>query len=603
MGFRDLGIAVDAVESRTAAVCINAEGSNRLVIAAKGFLLVVDPETEHCEQIAFPNGNTEYPYETFSSSQGIFYIGAGAFFYAFDPFNKVYIDCFKVGSDDELCGFSYAEDKQGHIYMASYPQSRLYRYRPAERDITSFGSMDPEQKYPFHMAADAYDWIYIGIGTTNKTIVAFHPPSGNKEIIQSSGIPVIGTGLVRQGPSYEAYAQLDQQWVRLEQGLITANVQEEQLPRSLYHGESFGKFHRQLSGSWQIIRHSLSDRELVLRYLSTGQEKVIRLHYESQGAQLSPITIGPGGKIYGTSNHPLHFYTYDPSGDENTVHNWGSKIIQHGAGGNIAAYAVLGSQLLGASYPGGRLHLYDTDKPLLLDDSSERNPQCITEHMDIHRPRCAVALSDGEHMVYGGFPGYGMIGGGLCISHIPSGNHQLIQHTELIYEQSTVAIVESIDGTLIGGTSIETPGGANPREHSAYLYAFDWQNRAVLKKWRPVPKAREYSLLLIDSNGWIHALTSCSTYFVWDPTEELIRAEADLSAWGSIVRQGWQLCEEDQCIYGVLSGAVYRIPLISLKPERLAVPPQIITAGFVKINHELYFASSTHLWSYSIKEG
>lgn len=606
MRFTDLGIPVDAVESRTAAVCINAAGESRVVIAAKGFLLVIDPTTDSCQQVHFPHGYSEYPYDTFSSRSGMFYLGAGAIFYAFDPFQPAFIEAAAIGGKDELCGFSYAENEQGHIYMASYPQCNLYRYRPFERDISCLGSMDSEQKYPSHMAIDSYGWIYIGTGTTRKNIVAYDPYSGTAQSVLPDELRTIGIGLVRQGqgqgPSCQAYALLDEQWVRFEQGEIVERLTEEQVPVSLYTGSSFGKIHRQLPGEWKVISHSLSDYELKMQHDQTKQLKSIKLHYVSEGAALSPIVLGPDGKIYGTSNHPLHFYNYDPSRRNQRLNNMGSKAIQHGAGGNIAAYAIQGNLLAGAAYPSGRLHLYDVTKPLQIDEDEQRNPICATEHIEIHRPRCAVALRDGKHIVYGGFPGYGMIGGGLCIYHLPSGDERLIQHTELALNQSTVALAESQDGMIIGGTSIETPGGAEPIEKSACIYMLDWQSQTLLKRWQLRDGIREYSLLLVDPRGWIHALTSCSTYFVWDPRHETIIHEEDLSAWGVIVRAGWQLCEADRCIYGVLSEAVIKIPLEEPRPERIDVPPDTITAGFAKDDDKLYFAISTHLWSYTISE-
>jgi hypothetical protein len=601
VSFTDLGIPVDAVESRTAAICTNTAGGSRVVIAAKGFLLVIDPATAACEQVPYPDHYSEYPYDTFSSRSGMFYVGAGIMFYAFDPFQLTFIDAFAVGSEGELCGFSYAENEQGHIYMASYPESRLYRYRPLERDMICHGSMDSAQKYPSHMAVDAYGWIYIGMGTTKKTIVAFHPQSLAMQILIGEESPSIGLGRVRQGPHYQAYAQIGEQWVRVEHGAIAEQLTEAQLPASLYSGASFDKFHRQLPGEWKVVRHSLADRELTMEHQPTARVKVIPLQYVSAGAPLSPLAVGPDHKIYGTSNHPLHFYSYDPRRKgESKLINWGAQPIQHGAGGNLAAYAVQGKLLIGAAYPGGRLHLYDTSRPMELDDSPNRNPICTTEHADIHRPRCAIALRDGEHVVYGGFPGYGMVGGGLCVYHLPSGEDRLIPHTELIPKLSTVALAEAHDGTLIGGTSIETPGGAEPQATTASLYVLDWSNQTVLRSWQLHKRIREYSLLLIDHRGWIHTLTSCSTYFVWDSVNEIIIHEADLSAWGTIVRQGWQLCMEDKYIYGVLSNAVFRIPLDKLQPERIAIPPGEITAGFVKQDRELLFAISTHLWSYSI---
>ncbi len=621
MSFTDLGIPIDAVESRTAAICIRADGQSRVVIAAKGFLVIVNPMTEQCVQLDFPDGHTEYPYDCFSSSNGMFYVGAGVMFYAVDPFELRYVDTIQISERDELLGFSYAENGEGHIYVASYPDSRLYRYRPQERDLTEYGSMDPDQKYPSSMAADAYGWVYIGLGTTRRNIVAYHPASGQRHAMLGDPLRTIGHGKVRQAADHQAYIQVNEGWARVEQGMAIEQVEDDQLPASLYTGESFDKFYRQLDGEWRVVRHSLSRYELVLRHTQSAVEKVIKLTYQSVGATLSTLVVGPDKQIYGTSMHPLHFYRFDPqhTNDGDPAHgigkamNYGPTVIEHGAGGNIAAYAVQGSRLLGAAYPGGRLHVYDVSKPIQLEPLEAvkqvgelaaggitRNPICVASNVEIHRPRCAVALRDQEHVVYGGFPDYGMVGGGLCVYHLPTGTHRLIPHTALIPEQSTVSLIEAADGVLIGGTSIETPGGAMPKAHHACLYEWDWKEGIVRKSWMIHDDIREYSLLLQDAAGRIHTMTACCRYLVWDSVQEALVHEVDLSAWGKVVRAGWVLCDEEACIYGVMGEAIFRIPLDSLQPERIAVPPGEITAGFAMLNNAIYFGSSTHLWQYSI---
>lgn len=606
MGFTDLGIPVDAVESRTAAVCTNPEGECRVVIAAKGFVVVVDVRHGQCWQLQFPDGYAEYPYDTFSSGNGMFYMGAGTMFYAVDPFQLIFTEALEVGGEGELCGFSYGESPNGDIYMASYPQSRVFCYRPADRSVASLDSVDPEQKYPSHMAIDPYGWIYVGTGTTKKNIVAYQPDTGEIIPLLSQELRTIGIGMVRQGPNFQVYAQFGDQWMRLEQGKAVESLMEHQVPPSSYTGPGFGKFHRQLTGDLELLSHSLSERKLILRNRFTGQINELELPYTSEGAVLSPIVLGPDDKIYGTSNHPLHLFTGETDGadeqkqqDSLQLVNWGPHVIHNGTGGNLAAYAVQGNIVAGAEYPGGRLHLLDTTRPLSAEEH-HRNPVCVAAHQDIHRPRCAVALADGEHIVYGGFPGYGMIGGGLCIYHMPTDSNRLLRHTALIPNQSTVALAQSPDGMLIGGTSIETPGGAEPLAKSACLYKLDWNNGAIISSWRLREDIREYSMLLIDSSGRVHTITSCSVYFVWDPRTGSVVHVEDLSAWGSIVRHGWHLDQEDDCIYGALSRTLFQIPLASLHPRRLGTPPHPITSGFAKRGRKLYYASSSHLWSYSL---
>ena len=42
-----------------------------------------------------------------------------------------------------------------------------------------------------------------------------------------------------------------------------------------------------------------------------GSLSRIPLAYKGGGTSLSPLYGGPDGILYGTSNHPLHLFTYD----------------------------------------------------------------------------------------------------------------------------------------------------------------------------------------------------------------------------------------------------------------------------------------------------
>ncbi|WP_233354959.1 hypothetical protein [Paenibacillus sp. JZ16] len=52
--FERIGVPADVDESRSAAVCRRDDGAERIVIAARGYVLIVDPETGSCSQLYFP---------------------------------------------------------------------------------------------------------------------------------------------------------------------------------------------------------------------------------------------------------------------------------------------------------------------------------------------------------------------------------------------------------------------------------------------------------------------------------------------------------------------------------------------------------------------
>ena len=609
--YTEHGVPAPVVESRTAAVCRSRNGDERVVILAKGFLLVVDPATERCTQVPFPNGNTEYPYMCFASSEGMFYAGAGTQFMAFDPFDCSFLHAEDVGLEGELVGFSYAESAEGTIYFAAYPHCRLFGYVPSERRVIPLGQLDAEEKYPSHLAVDEAGWVYAGIGTERRGLIAFRPSDGRTVQLVPTEERTRGMGVVyaaADGSVYGHWAFADlreaetperYRWMRLRGGQATP-VDWRDVPPSLYSGAAFYRLHRQLSGAWKIEKHDLAERELRLRAAEGSSTRMIPLRYECGGAQLSPLSAGADGHVYGTSNHPLHFFRYEPG--EQRLRSFGGHVIEFGGGGNLCAYASVGPMLAGAAYPGGHLHLMDTRLPVQAeagDPNQARNPRLVASHPEVHRPRCALAHSDGEHVLYGGYPGYGAVGGGLCLHNITTGEDMLLTHDQVVPFQSTISLAEGQSGHIFGATSIETPGGAAPKETRAKLYRLHWDSRTVDGVWSPV-EAREIVWIYADRKGRIHGMTEASRYFVFDPEEERLCAEADLSEWGSPVRVGLA-ADPNGTIYGALSRAIFRLDPDLSKAVKLSEPPVAITAGLAVAGDKGFFASGSRLWSYQLE--
>ena len=163
------GIPVEADEERTAAFCTRGDDT-RLVIAAKGFVLIIHPVTGSAKQVFFPDHNKEYPFSSFSSN-GLFYTGAGQMLLVLDPFLEEFIFHTVIDNGEEIVGFSFAEDEAGDIYFTSYPHCHLLRYCPKSHEVTDYGSMDESEKYPGSTAVDRKGWVYIGIGTEHKNLV------------------------------------------------------------------------------------------------------------------------------------------------------------------------------------------------------------------------------------------------------------------------------------------------------------------------------------------------------------------------------------------------------------------------------------------------
>lgn len=595
----DYGIPVSAEEERTSAICMNAAGDCRFVIAAKGFVIIVNLEEGHIKQVFFPGNNEEYPYTSFSSN-GLFYTGAANMFMVLDPFLEQFIYYKVIENGEEIVGFSFAEDIAGDIYFTSYPHCHLLRYSPTTTDLQDYGSMDTTEKYPGSIAVDQTGWAYIGIGTEKRNIVACDLEKGLKKDLIIESQREKGTGYVYLGEDGFVYGHMgatsSPQWYRFSNGEFE-NMEEEKLSHSFHTGTGFQRIHRYQEGNYRIEKYSLAEGVIQLVHRETGQTKDINFNYTSDGAKLSTIYHGPDDHIYGTSMHPLQFFQFDCTSDKIT--NFGGEVMEEGGGGNIAAYASHDNLLVGAAYAGGKLYVFDTTKKIRKNE----NPKLVLQEESIHRPRCAIALKDTEHIIWGGFPGYGMVGGSLGIYHPKTGNNELLTHEKIVKNHSTICLGELSCGDILGGTSIETPGGAESREKEARLYVLDWKSRRVKYSFVPIEGAREIVQLFIDQFDRVHCLTEQSIYFVCDPYTQQILYRKDLSSWGQFVRNGFAINLPRNTLYCLLSQTLLSMNIQKgqlVEPNVVQSLPMSASSGIVHKNSRIYYGSGSHLCSIQI---
>jgi hypothetical protein len=439
--------------------------------------------------------------------------------------------------------------------------------------------------------------------------------TGTQKSLFGKDSPIVGSGHVHLGTDGHVYASMPvdtsggrgggglSSWYRLLAGQAEP-VQAADVSPSLYSGSGYHKLHGNLGNGRRIASWQLAEGELSIEEPDRS-ETIIELRYSGSGTALSPIVAGPDGRLYGTSNHPLHLYRYDPKRRE--LINFGGKAVERGGGGNICAFAAQGPYLIGAAYAGGLVHLLDTRSEVGRDPERVRNPRLLFADARIHRPRCAVAHPDGEHVLYGGFPGYGAVGGALGVVRVPDGTVTVYDHDVVVPYQSTVGLAVLSGGDVIGATSIETPGGASPLADEAVLYRMDWSQRRVVQLWRPVQGARELSHIVSDDKGYVYGLTSDSVYFVFDPVSEKLLYRCDLADWGGIVRQGLVAVRRagtgESALFGLLSGALFRIDSVSLQPVLLARLPRTATCGLAYVDGKLYYGCESELWSYDCESG
>lgn len=593
----DHGTPVVAEEERTAAICTKEEAS-RFVIAAKGFVLIVDLEKETSKQVFFPLENKEYPFASFSSD-GLFYTGAGNMLLVLDPFKECFVDYQVIENGEEIVGFSFAEDSSGVIYFTSYPHCHLLSYGSKTKHVIDYGSMHAEEKYPGTVALDNHGWAYMGIGTEKRDIIAYDLITRQKKSLLSSIQRQKGAGYVYLGNDGTVYGHIEasdlknvltaSQWLKFSQGECKPI---EDVAPSNFVGTGFQKIHRPDESNYRIDQYSLSEGLVQISYKDSGIQKTIRLTYNSEGAELSSLYLAPNGCIYGTSMHPLQFFQYDLS--KNSIHNLGT--LEMGGGGNICAYASYGNLLVGVAYAGGKLYVYDLDQ-------QSKGPRLVLEEEQIHRPRCALALSGTNEIIWGGFPGYGVVGGALAIYNMDTEKQIVIRNADILPFHSTICLCELSNGDIIGGTSVEAPGGAESKEQDARLYVLERTTMQLKYSFIPFKGTREIVALYTDDYNRVHGITGQGMYFIWNTASATILYEKDLSSYGVPIRSGFVYDEPSQTLYCLLSDGLIAIdgknsyPKPILKEKLLAKA----SSGTVLFNGRVYYGSGSHLYSVSIE--
>src|SRR5690606_11704751 len=119
---------------------------------------------------------------------------------------------------------------------------------------------------------------------------------------------------------------------------------------------------------------------------------------------------------------------------------------------------------------------------------SQGNPRLLAEYPGPStRPRTVLAHPDGDHVLMGGFAGYGLVGGGLAIYNLESGHSQLVPNHLLAPGHSVITMRALSSGEIALGTSVEAPGGGQPTASVAKLLLLDWESREVTFSLEPVP--------------------------------------------------------------------------------------------------------------------
>ncbi|MBX3748817.1 MAG: dienelactone hydrolase family protein [Opitutaceae bacterium] len=599
----NLGIASAVSESRGVAALRDGAGRSLaltllLDLSPLGSLLVTDVDSGETQQIAFPASTRSdtwakwAPYASLLSANGRFYTFAGNVLLEFDPDRRAFTFHGVPAATETCCvGAAMVDGPDGRIYAAMHPHARLVSFDPRTQELRDLGQLDPAEQYPGSLAVDAAGWLYAGLGTARWNFVAFDPRTGTLRPLLPENARGAGSARVFTGVDGAVYGEAGERRYRLHPDRaepIAATAVPAAAPA---RATSFQHKTAVLPDGRRITCH-LPERRLEIEGPG-GAVREVAIDFRSGGAFITSVGLGPDGKVYASTSHPMHLVRYDPVARE--IADLGA--IKAIGGGNMCAFAAQGSVLVGPAYPHGDVFLYDPARPFAPEAPAAPNPRVVVRfEKHLTRPRTCVAHPDGRHVVVGGFMDYGLVGGGLGIIDVQTGAAELLTSDRVVPAHSTHALRVLPDGNLVGGTSVLAPGGGHPAETEGVVYLFDWASRRVDFRTVPVPGAAEVFSLEVGANGLVYGLATGSQFFVFDPVRRTVIHREDLSRLGELVRHALGRDAEGN-VYGVLGRAVFRIESGDHRITVLATPPAPITAGLAITGGRLYFGSQANVWS------
>ena len=598
--FIDHGVAAPVSRSSGTAAVTDAKGRQLILTWLTdyhgcGNMLVIDIDSGATQQIELTVNKSDSPGTVLHSSDNKFYSHFGHTFYQFDPDALAFT--FTQTTADRL-GMSMTEDSTGVIWASTYPASHVMSFDPKTKTFKEYGSINTETwpQYPRLMAVDPAGWVYLAIGMTKSQIAALNPATGEVVHVLAEDRRKKGIAIVMLGVDGNVYgrAHTTTSWFKLLEGKmspIEGDPPAEQPIRTGVQESVFADF-----GDGRAIAHlDVPERFVDIRSID-GEVRRLEFDYESQGAYFVSIELGPDGRIYGATGHPLRLLAFDPKS---------GTYEQHGLLGMVGHFndlAVQRDKVYGALYGhSGGLWEYDPALPWRDTDPQSPNPrQVFTGRADVGRPHALIAHPDGRRLIAVGTPGYGMTGGGMMIYDAQTGEGEMLSHEQLLQHHSALALATLPDGNLVVGSAIYPGTGGETLAKEAELYLFDLAKRQVTFRTVVEPGAAGINDLVVTPDGLVHGMTTAGMYFVLDPEAQTFVHQEKLTAYGPVATAQaprTMTLTPDGSILVLFQNAIVRIDPNSRKHVKVMTTPVPVHGGIVLLDGRIYFISGSHIVS------
>jgi hypothetical protein len=608
-GFFHHGVATPISNHRGTAVTVDGTGRNVVLIwlydNRGGYaLLMIDAETGNSEEfpMPYPPGG-DGPFAAILSSRNRYYTHFNSHFVEFDPEKRAFT--FHHQTVPQMA-MSMTEDDDGRIWSGTYPNSAVASYNPLTGEFRDYGNLYDQnwRQYPRAIAADDTGWVYFGIGSTASQIISLDPETGKAEPLLAEDERTQAHAPVYRDLNGKVYGHTnggsEDGWMELYRGVRTDVGKIENRREKPIIAGSQGLFHTDFPDGKRMVACSLVDRTVAVENPRTGETREVSFDYTSEGAHMMGVATAPDNTICGGTAFPMHFFSFNPDADR-----W----INRPALGQWNTVAREGDMFFVGAYTHGLLEEWDPAKPWVHTerDKAGCNPELLYEcHEVINRPHMLLAHPDGRTVVLAGTPGYGLTGGGMLFWDRQTREHTLLEHTDILPDQSTMSLVPLPDNRLLGGTTTSPGTGGEQKAEEAELYIMDMATRQL--DWHGVvfPGVQGYTDMCSGPQGVVYGIADRRRFFVFDPGGRRVVHQHDLeSEFGPTTSQQGPrvfVTAPDGAIYMLFTKGIAIVEPDTYAIRMLAESPVSIGPGGDILNGHIYFGSGSHLYSYRVSE-
>lgn len=603
-GFLHHGVATPVSNHRGTVAAVDGAGRDVALVwlfdHRGGYaLLVLDALTGASEQVPvpFPPGG-DCPYASILSSDNKYYTHFNSHFCEFDPEQGKFT--FHHRTKPQMA-MGMTEDDDGVIWSVTYPNSGVVSYDPATGDFRDYGHVYDQnwRQYQRYVAADDAGWVYFGIGSTASQVIMFNPETKKAKPVAAGAERVKGSGYVVRATDGKVYGHTgsNDNWYVFYKGEAARIEKPETIDKKPIITSSQSLFHRDFPSGRRLVTCDLVNRVLVVEDRKTGETIRNEFDYTSEGAHVMGLAAAPDGTVCGGTAFPMRFFSYDPEADE-----WTNRA-SYGQWNTVAAQ---GDRFFVGGYGGGFLLEWEPAKPWVATKKGKAgcNPQFLTQCTPaIHRPHDLLAHPDGKTLVLAGTPGYGYTGGGLLFWDRETGEETLLEHTDILPDLSTTALVALADGKLLGGTTIGAGTGGEVLAAQSELYVMDLATKEL--DWHAVvfEGVSRYTDLVLAKNGLVYGVADRTRFFVFDPEKRAVvhQMETEEALGPSCYQQGPRVFVEtrDGVLYMLFRKGVARVDQETHGITLLAESPVSIGPGGTYLDGRIYFGSGSHVYSYA----